>query len=138
MVPPNKLQKNTCANRVSSEIPDKTPGRFEMRCVLKNYGRTFDILSLFRPVKRTSPPSFPQPFPQLCGKETKNLKHHLKLYVYNVLEEISNLETGLRLTQQILKRKEKSTEKTGGVTLKLKPLNCIISDEKCINFTVDL
>ena len=94
-------------------------------------------LSLSRAVKRTSPPSFPQPFPQLCGKELKNLKHHLKLFVYNVLEEISNLETGLRLTHQIPKRKEKSTEKTVGVTVKLKPLNCTISDEKCINFTLD-
>jgi len=100
--------------------------------------KTFRLRSVFRPVKRTSPPSFPQLFPQLCGKDVKNLKHHLKLFVYNVLEESSNLETGLRLTQQIPKRKEKSTEKTVGVTVKLKPLDCIISNEKCIKFTIVL
>lgn len=59
------------------------------------------------------------------------------MFVYNVLEESSNLETGLRLTHQTYERKENSTEKTDSVTVKLKPLNCTISDKKCIKFTVD-
>ena len=87
--------------------------------------------------KQTSPPSFPQRFPQLCGKKAENLNQHLKLFIYNVLEETSNIETGLRLTHRTPERKENSTERNTKVTSMLKPLDYTISVGKCISFTVN-
>lgn len=66
--------------------------------------------------------SFPQSFPQLCGKGRKNLKLYFKLFVYNSLQETGNIETDARLTQRQDQRKEKSTEKKRPVTFLLSPL----------------
>ena len=131
MIPPNNSKKTTRTPR-DGGLNFKSKFLFVSRY---RPAYTFAIFTLGKFRKRTSPASFPQPFPQLCGKEAKNLKQHLKLFVYNILEEASNIETGLRLTYRKAKRKENSTEKRTGVALMLKPLDSNISDEKCINFT---